>query len=118
MCWNCRGAWVSRVVDVGVRRAVQNADLFAVIDPCVSDNHLSLLSIPGFVLYHSVCSDTPPLSNCVHGGVLLYVKQSVTSHLSVVNLNHGNNYDQLSVKVGDVIFAFVYMNQPQSTVHH
>lgn len=119
VCWNCRGAWTTRVVDPIIRRAVQSSDLFAVIDACVSLNHLSLISIPGYTLYYSVRSDTPALSNRVHGGVLLYAKNSsVNAHLTALNLNHGNNYDQLIVQIGDVVFAFVYMNQPQSTVHH
>lgn len=85
------------MVDPVVRRTVHLSDLFAVVDPCVSVHHLSLLSIPGFTLYHSLRSDTPPLSNRVHGGVLLYVKNSVATHLTAINLNHGNNYDQLFV---------------------
>lgn len=115
--WNCRGAWTTRVTDPSIRLAVQRSDIFAVIDPCVSLNHLSLISIPGYSLYFSLRSDTPPLSLCVHGGILLYIKSSLCSHLTVVNLNHDNNYNQVLIRIGDVSFSFVYMNQPQSTVH-
>lgn len=106
------------MADPFVRASVSRADLFAVIDPSISDNHLSLVSIPGYSLFYSLRVDTPPLSNRVHGGVLLYVKNSLSAYVTAINLNHGNNYDQLLVKLGDTVFAFVYMNQPQSTVHH
>lgn len=109
---------MSRVVDPVVRRAIRRCDMFAVIDACVSSNHISLISIPGFVLYHSLRSDIPLLSNRVHGGVLLYVKASLALHVTPVNLNHHNNYDQLIVRLGDIVLAFVYINQPQSTIHH
>lgn len=110
--WNCRAAWTTRVTDPSIRLAVQRSDIFAVIDPCVFLNHLSLISIPDYSLYFSLRSDTPPLSLCVHGGILLYIKSSLCSHLTVVNLNHDNNYDQVLIRIGDVLFFFVYMNQP------
>lgn len=106
------------MVDPIVRRAVKRSDLFAVVDPSISEHHLTLVSISGFSLFHSLRVDTPPLSNRVHGGVLLYVKNSLLAYLTAINLNHGNNYDQLIIRVGNVAFAFVYMIQPQSTVHH
>lgn len=106
------------MADPSIRFAIASSDLFAVIDPCISKHHLHLVSIPGYCLFHSLRVDAPPLSNRVHGGVLLYVKNSVSTYLTAINLNHGNNYDHLLVRLGDTLFAFVYMVQPQSTIHH
>lgn len=83
------------MVDPVVRNVVCGADVFAVIDPSVSVNHLPLISIPGYALFHSLRCDTPPLSIRVHGGVLVYIKSSLINHVTTVNLNHNNNYDQL-----------------------
>lgn len=105
------------MLDPTVTHCLAKFDVFAVIDPSVSVHHLPLIYIPGYTLFHSLRVDTPPLSIRVHGGVLLYVKNCFSAYVSCINLNQDNNYDQLIVRIGDVVFAFVYMPQPQSTIH-
>lgn len=107
---------MAHVNDPHIRSCISSFSLVVIIDPCVPVSGIPSISIPGYTLIYSLRAHCVPFSTRVFGGVLCYIRDPLFSHVSVVQGNEGNDLDQLVIRVGDVVFAFVYIPQPQSSL--